>query len=238
VKGETMTHAELLEVVYRFYPRGLSPWGLGYEDTEESYRQREAAGRGAAEYPRWKAMITRLRARYSSTDHSLRLLGGGIDPGYSGDIGIPGRKLGFHVSLLGPYYGIRLTGDPGEPPAARDLAQEIEATFPGYAPIPPSQGDEVVPDVSLDGRWFGETTIYECLLAQAWRWSSEPWPPPPVSPEKRAEEKAALEAVRVRLRERERLGLPVARPDFEAEERAAARPPSRRPARPDPHGRT
>ncbi len=219
-----MTHAELLEVVYRFYPRGLSPWGLGYDDTEESYRQVEAARRGAAEYPRWKAMLSRLRARYPSTDHSLRILGGGVDPGYWGDIEIPGRKLGFHVSLLGPYYGIHLTGDPGEPPAARDLAQEIEATFPGYAPIPPELGNEVVPDVSLDGRDFGETTIYECLLVQEWRRSSEPWPPPPVSPEKRAEGRAALEAARARLRERERLGLPVAMRDIEAEERANAKP--------------
>jgi hypothetical protein len=34
--------------------------GLGYDETEERYRQREAARRGATEYPTWKAMIRRL----------------------------------------------------------------------------------------------------------------------------------------------------------------------------------
>ena len=83
-----------------------------------------------------------------------------LDPAYSGDIDIPGHKLGFHVSLLGPYYGIHRTGAPGEEPAALDLAREIEATYPGYEPIPPELGDEVVPDVED----LGKTTIYVCLL--------------------------------------------------------------------------
>jgi hypothetical protein len=85
---------------------------------------------------------------------------------------------------LGPYYGIRRTGAVGEEDAACDLVREIEATFPGYAPIPPELGDEVVPDVSLDKRLFGEATIYDCILAQEWDRSSGPWPPPsrPPSP--------------------------------------------------------
>jgi hypothetical protein len=103
-------------------------------------------------------------------DQSLSLLAGWYDPGYSGEIEIPGRTLGFHVSLLGPYYGIHRTGTPGEEPAALDLAREIEATYPGYEPIPPELGNEVVPDVVN----FGKTTIYDCLLSDTWKWSSRP----------------------------------------------------------------
>jgi hypothetical protein len=177
-----MKRSELVEVVYRFYPRALNPFGLGYDDTEERHRQREAARRGAAEYPTWKGMIRRLGAQYPLMDRSLCLLAGWCVPAYSGDITIPGHMLGFHVSLLGPYYGIRRTGAPGDEPAALGLAQEIEATFPGYEPIPPELGYEVVPDVCLDGRYFGEVTTYHALLSQEWEGCSGPWPPPEYIP--------------------------------------------------------
>ena len=108
-------------------------------------------------------------------DHSLSLLAGGLDPAYSAAIDIPEEGvLYFHVSLLGPYYGIHRTGAPGEKAVASDLALEIEATYGGYAPIPPEIGEEIVPDVALDCRDFGEATIYDCLLSTAWKWSSAP----------------------------------------------------------------
>jgi hypothetical protein len=167
-----MTRSELLEVVYRFYPRGLLEGGHGYFDSEECQRHADVTRRGIAEYPTWKAMIRRLGARYPLMDRSVSILAGSYDPAYSGHIEIPGHMLGFHVSLLGPYYGIHRLGAPGEEPAALDLAQEIEATYPGYAPIPPELGDEVVPDVVSLGR----TTIYVCLLSEVWKWSSGPEP--------------------------------------------------------------
>jgi hypothetical protein len=169
-----MTRSDLLEVVYRFYPRGILPGGSGYDDTEERRRQMDATRRGAAEYPTWRAMISRLGGRYQIMDDSLSLLAGWYDSAYSGFIVIPGRRLGFHVSLLGPYYGVHRTGAPGEEPAALDLVREIEATYPGYEPIPPELGDEVVPDVGN----FGKTTIYRCLLSDVWDWSSGPLSPP------------------------------------------------------------
>lgn len=175
-----MTRSELLDLVYRFYPRGLFVDTLGYDDTEEHHRRREAARRGVAEYPTWKAMIDRLGARYPIMDRSVSLLSGWCDPAYSGDISIPGHTLGFHVSLLGPCYGIHRTGAPGEEPAALDLAREIEATYPGYEPIPPEIGNEVVPDVAMATRNFGRATIYDCLLSDIWDRSSRPLSPPPV----------------------------------------------------------
>jgi hypothetical protein len=169
-----MTRSDLLEVIYRFYPRGLLTTGDGYDDTEERHRQVDATRRGAAEYPTWSAMLDRVRRRYRVRDHSLRILGGGYDPAYSGHVMIPGRTLGFHVCFLGPYYGVHRTGSPGEEQAALDLAREIEATYPEYEPIPPELGSEVVPDVSLDTRSFGKATVYECLLSLVWEWSSGP----------------------------------------------------------------
>jgi hypothetical protein len=179
-----VTLSDLLEVVYHFYPRGLIEGADDYWTSEEVYRQGEAARRGVAAYPTWKAMLRRLGDRYPLMNHSLSmegpsyLKGGAYDQGYWGHVEIPGHMLGFHVSFFGPYYGIHRTGALGEGQAALDLAREIEATYPGYEPIPPELGNEVVPDVVS----LGKTTIYECLLSEFWARSSEPlrpWVNPP-----------------------------------------------------------
>ncbi|WP_437952246.1 hypothetical protein WME98_17045 [Sorangium sp. So ce296] len=179
--------SELLDVVYRFYPRGVHkiqrihvpPNEPVYEDTEEHRRLVEAANRGRAEYPTWKAMIRRLKDRYRLQNESVHLLAGGSAPAYSARIYRPKdlepvpslssrASLSFHVSLLGLYYGIHSRGEPDEIPAA--VAEEIEATYPGYQPIPPELGNEVVPDVDVDGVPMGEATIYVCLLSVVWTW--------------------------------------------------------------------
>ncbi|KYF87737.1 hypothetical protein BE17_12145 [Sorangium cellulosum] len=174
-----VTRSELLDVVYRFYPRGVQkimrtcvPQGEPiYEDTEEHRRLVEAASRGRAEYPTWEAMIDRLGERYRLQNESLNLFAGGIDPAYPARIWLTDETaLSFHVSLLGRYYGIHLPGIPEEEPVARDIAQEIEATYPGYQPIPPELGNEVVPDVDMDGLMMGEATLYVCLFSIVWTW--------------------------------------------------------------------
>jgi hypothetical protein len=124
-------------------------------------------------------MFRRLEDRYSVQNESLHLLSGGVDPAYSARIYRPKdlepvpsfssrASLSFHVSLLGPYYGIHDRGEPDEKPAV--IAEEIEATYPGYQPIPPEFGNEVVPDVAMVGVPMGEATIYICLFSVVWTW--------------------------------------------------------------------
>jgi len=170
-----MTRAELLEVAYRFYPRGRYDGLPGYRESEEWLRQREVARRAVREHPTWREMLRRLG--YSFLDHAAcmraksYLHDNGFDPAYSADLYLPGRTLGFHVSLLGPYYGIHRTGDPGEEPAALTVVRAIEATYPGYEPIPPELGNEVVPEVIVHGP-DRDVTIYHCLLSGTWELSS------------------------------------------------------------------
>jgi hypothetical protein len=168
-----ISRSELLDVVYRFYPRGIlhierrhvSPGEAVYDDTEENLRLMVAAARGRREYyPTWKPMIRRLQQQCSIQDDSLHLLSGGIDPAYSGRVWLTDKTtISIHVSLLGPDYGIHLPGVPEEEPVAREIAREIEATYPGYRTIPPEIGNEVVPDVD-----FGESTIYVLLFSYFW----------------------------------------------------------------------
>jgi hypothetical protein len=168
--------SELLDLVYRFYPQGMLqiprmhvlPGEIVYDDTEEHCRLMVTAARGRREWPTWKAMISRMQQQYSVQDDSLHLLSGEIDPAYSGRGWLTDTtSINFHVSLLGPYYGIQLPGVPEEEPVAREIAREIEATYPGYQTIPPEIGNEVVPDVDA-GLAFGEATIYMCLFSEVW----------------------------------------------------------------------
>jgi hypothetical protein len=182
-----ITRSELLDVVYSHYPRGVRnfmriyapPNETFYDDTEEHHRLMAASDRGRAEYPTWKAMIRRLGDRYSLQNESLHLFSGGVDAAYSARIYRPKdlepvpswsnrASLSFHVSLLGPYYGIHDRGERDEKPAG--IAAEIEATYPGYRPIPPELGNEVVPDVEMNGALMGEATIYICLFSGVWTW--------------------------------------------------------------------
>ena len=176
-----MTRSDLIEVVYRFYPRELWTTSPGYDDTPQRRRLVDAARRGAAEYPIWQAMLRRLATRYRFHDLSLHILGGSADAAYTAQLGVRGKeaeeaalvrrigwrlRFGCSVSLLGPYYVVRHTGSPDEEP--HEVAREIEATYAGYEPIPPELGDVVVPDVALDTRGFGEVTISSCLLSTHW----------------------------------------------------------------------
>ncbi|WP_437523332.1 hypothetical protein WME79_33890 [Sorangium sp. So ce726] len=86
-------------------------------------------------------MIDRPGDRYGLQDESFHILAGRVDSAYSARIWLTDETaLSFHVSLLGPYYGIHLAGIPEDEPAAREVAQEIEAIYPGYRPIPPEMG--------------------------------------------------------------------------------------------------
>lgn len=169
-----MTHTNLLDVVYHFYPRGRRVDSPGYDDTPERGRQVAAARRGRTEYPTWQAMLRRLPVRYEAEDFSLRILGGGVEPACAAKLwlrGTPTRldpldlNFGCCASLLGPYYVIYPAGRPEEEPYVREVAREIEATYRGYEPIPPELGNMLVPDVGLDARPLGEATIYDCLCS-------------------------------------------------------------------------
>lgn len=95
----------------------------------------------------------------------------GVDPAYSARIWLTDETaLSFHVSLLGPYYGIHLPGIPEEAPIAPEIAREIEATYPGYQQIPLEIGNELVPDVSMPTGLMGKATIYVCLFSKVWTW--------------------------------------------------------------------
>lgn len=176
------TRSEILEVIYNFYPRGIlplerrhvDPGDPVYFDTEEYCRLFVAAARGRRSWPTWKAMIRRLAKKYVIQDESLFLLSGHIDPAYSGRtwVDVEEAFITFHVSLLGPYYGIRRSGVADDDPKAREIMseiiREIETTYPGYRQIPPEIGNEALPDVCFNNSDFGKLTNYVLLFSDYW----------------------------------------------------------------------
>jgi hypothetical protein len=105
---------ELLDVVYRHYPREIPSNDPRYAQSEE-YQRLVAARRaaGAAAEP-WRGMLRRLDARFpecSALDGSLHLPTGGLDAGYCGSLhrttpppGEHSHTVDFRVSFLVPYY--------------------------------------------------------------------------------------------------------------------------------------
>jgi hypothetical protein len=179
-----MTLSELTQVAYWFHPRGLHPASLGYNGTEEHERQRAAVRAARSEYPKWAAMLERLGARFSLENRSMYLSSDDFfDSAYLATVFFTSEGqehgLGLHVSILGPYYVVHRLGLPGEEPCAQAVAREIEATYPGYEPIPPELGDAIVPDVLVCGQGLGMVTIYDCLLGG--RHPGESRSPPPRS---------------------------------------------------------
>lgn len=180
-----VTRADVCDIIYRHYPRGVHDFArihvpsgeIFYDDTDEHQRLVQAANRGRAEYPKWKAMITRLGERFSLQNESMPILAGNPVPAYSALIYRPKDletvprenirpSLSFHVSLIGPYYGIHDVGVPDG--VAETIAAEIEAIYPGYQTIPPEIGNEIVPDVEPNGASMGEATVYICIFSKVW----------------------------------------------------------------------
>lgn len=169
--------ANLFDIIYRFYPRGVPnfhrmyvpPGEPIYDDTEEHLRLVAAAKRGKDEYPTWKAMTRRLGDRYSLQNECICLLADWILPAYSARIWLTREMaFSFHVSLIGPYYGIHRTGLAEEESVVPEVVREIEATYPGYQTIPLELGNELVPEIAIDGAMMGEATVYMCVFSDLW----------------------------------------------------------------------
>ncbi|WP_437893333.1 hypothetical protein [Sorangium sp. So ce124] len=105
---------ELLDVVYRYYPRGIDVIEQAdiqrYKETEE-YGRLVVARRRAAADERWPALLRRIEERFPSsivTNNSFHLPTGALDASYSFSVSLPdttgGRTLWFHIGFLVPYY--------------------------------------------------------------------------------------------------------------------------------------
>jgi hypothetical protein len=105
---------ELFALIHRYYPRGLRRYDPAIPSTEE-YRRRIGARRAAlAEYPRFRALLARLRARFPGClveDQGLYHPLGNFDACHSGKLVLPTltpqqgqHALYFWSSFLAPYY--------------------------------------------------------------------------------------------------------------------------------------
>ncbi|WP_437477217.1 hypothetical protein WME75_27835 [Sorangium sp. So ce1014] len=105
---------ELLDIVYRYYPRGVGIMDDGDIDVQrcaetEEHDRLVRARIQASKGDRWRSLQRRIRDGFPGRfrNHSLHLPGGGCDACYSFSIDMPestGRTLWFHVSFLVPYY--------------------------------------------------------------------------------------------------------------------------------------
>ncbi|WP_438032947.1 hypothetical protein [Sorangium sp. So ce204] len=103
---------ELLDIVYRYYPRGV---GIADDVDEELIRQTEeharlvAARIQASKDERWHSMLRRIGDRFPRMlmNRSLHLVTGGCDGCYSFTIDLrkpTSEPLWFQISFLAPYF--------------------------------------------------------------------------------------------------------------------------------------
>ncbi|WP_437620413.1 hypothetical protein [Sorangium sp. So ce1151] len=105
---------ELLDMVYRYYPRGVGIKEDGDIDVQrcaetEEHDRLVRARIQASKSDRWRSLRRRIQDGFPGRfmNHSLHLPAGGCDACYSFLIDMPestGRTLWFHVSFLVPYY--------------------------------------------------------------------------------------------------------------------------------------
>ncbi|WP_437935138.1 hypothetical protein [Sorangium sp. So ce341] len=109
---------QLLDIVYRYYPRGIEgpdPHKFWQDDSQREQTEENArlvaARIQASKDERWHAMRRRISERFPDVllmNRSLHLPAGGCDACYSFTLSLPNapdsRTLWFHVSFLAPYY--------------------------------------------------------------------------------------------------------------------------------------
>jgi hypothetical protein len=182
-----MTPTELLEIVYRYYPRGVAEDDPRFIDASERRKREEANQTAGRERPKWLAMLARLRERFAGCridGHALHLLAPSSAAAcYPGILFLPAadvdHRIGFQVSFLAPYYVLyteriypvehnappatRLAPDDDEQPYWDAIAKEIKRTY-NAEPMPQEIGHIIVPDVQPGNRQMGEAMIYDCFF--------------------------------------------------------------------------
>ncbi len=126
---------ELLEIVYRYYPRatGSSESPLKGDETDEHQRLVDAR-REAAQDKRWHDMLGRISDHLPGMimNHSLHLPTGNLDACYLFALSLPNapdhRTLWFGVSFIAPYYVVYRS-------RWVDVAKEVEAYSVPYQGI-------------------------------------------------------------------------------------------------------
>ncbi|WP_437991947.1 hypothetical protein [Sorangium sp. So ce145] len=143
------TVGQLLEVVYRYFPRGIGrpdPNQFWQDDSQreqtEEHARLVAARIQASKDERWHAMRRRISERFPDVllmNRSLHLPAGACDACYSFTVDLPNapdrRTLWFHVSFLAPYYVVysyRMT-DFVRPPAGFVVPYGINFSIPRSA---------------------------------------------------------------------------------------------------------
>jgi hypothetical protein len=173
----------LLNIIYRYYPRGLRQDDPRWEDSPEHLALKEATRTAAAERRRFLDMLSRLRTALPGCDvidHSLHLPAGRASACYPGLVLLPkaggiDRRVGFQISFLVPHYvlyserycqdteTVRLQPHTDDRPYWDTVAREIESTY-GASPMPSELGHVTVPDVEPGHRRMGEAMIYDCFF--------------------------------------------------------------------------
>jgi hypothetical protein len=182
---------DLVEIVYRYYPRGIHPSEAGYQETEAFKRyQPLKEDRRWDRDGRWGRFMELLRQKHPTYRYWDCTFGHG-NGCYIVRALLPRAEecpedieVVCLVSYLAPVYATYVAYMRGRPPhrnrrivftppdgseearAASLLAAEIEAEF-DVAPFPPEYRSTIIPDVVAGNEGLGEASLFHCLFTDS-----------------------------------------------------------------------
>lgn len=186
---------ELLQIVYRYYPRGVLDHEPGYHRSTE-FRRLDAIRKEAASSKVWLAYLDRLSLRFNGVifNRSLALARFPCDACTWVTHLLPPRSsdpqdadlLGIAISFIAPYYVLYSSRtidrtyydavrffypfdlNDDEVADAQIMVDEMKLLYPEHEPMPPEVGNIVVPDVMAGNQMIGRATLYNCFFTDAW----------------------------------------------------------------------
>jgi hypothetical protein len=181
------TIAELISIVYRYYPVGIWDENPAYWASPEHQRKQAAIHASEPFDSKWQQVLDGLKARFPECaldDWTHLRHPGNIEVCYYGRLLLPRSPNGLDhivvglVSVLVPYYfifcetalphdmrhsAVRYQPMIIEDQYFRGVGEEIERAF-GYGYMPPEVGLAIAPHVIAFNRIFGTATLYDCLF--------------------------------------------------------------------------
>ena len=178
---------ELLDAVYRHYPRGLAPEDPAHAAAPETLRLREAQERARADRARLIALMEAVEAEVPGVQ-AMDLSYLAYDAGYTvrfnadpvGEGTTRWREVVACISILAPVYllyqsrievdaagrqasTVTYAPDPDVAPLWDAAGRAVERIF-GHAPLAADAGLAVLPDVQVQNVPPGEATLYDALF--------------------------------------------------------------------------
>lgn len=168
-----MEEQKILNLVYDFYPRGIETCSLEYPDRPEVEKLKNIL-KNPINTQKANNLYDEFVILYGKTNvHNMTLFGWG-NPCYHFRVicrdGENVNKFIVFISVISDYYYIYKHDDLWQEKEKLEgnnydkILKNVKTFFPEYKALPPNLARQIVPDIMLDSKDFGDVSILNCLF--------------------------------------------------------------------------